>query len=404
MFNHTSLQEQRNQLMQEAGDLVAGKSINKETRTKFDLMMNSVDLLNAKIELEQRSSIAGRPPRTQPGTDSTNPTEEQRTKDAFREWMRTGNVSAENRSYLKESRETRDLGATVGTGAQATAITASSVFIPVGFDPMIHSAAKSFGNLATNVRQLVTATGEPQKVATSDDTANGLTLISPELTPVVEQDMNLGGFVSYVSEFTTSLIKVSESLLEDSAFDVAGFISNSFATRYFRGLNQAIHQGSGNVGSIVAGVHVGATSAAPTAIALTDLLATFAALDPAYQDRAQFVMNSVTKANLMGLVDNFGRPLLQADVNGVPFNSIFGKTIIIDQFADNTAATKIPLLLADLEASYTLRTIQSGLKIVRLNERYAEFGEVGFIGRVRAGGYLTTQASSPSLVALQMHA
>ncbi len=128
------------------------------------------------------------------------------------------------------------------------AITASSVLIPVGFDPMIHTAAKSYGQLATNVRQLVTATGEPQKVATSDDVANGLTLISPESTAVTELDMGLGGFMSYVSEFTTSLIKVSESLLEDAAFDVAGFISNSFATRYFKGLNQAIQLGSGNVG------------------------------------------------------------------------------------------------------------------------------------------------------------
>jgi HK97 family phage major capsid protein len=318
--------------------------------------------------------------------------------------MRTGNISAENRSYLKESRETRDLGATVGTGAQTTAISASSVLIPVGFDPMIHTAAKSYGQLATNVRQLVTATGEPIKVASSDDTANGLTLISPESTAVTELDMSLGGTVSYVSEFTTSLIKVSESLLEDSAFDVAGFISNSFATRYFKGLNQAIQLGSGNVGSIVTGVAIGATSAAPTAIALADLIAIFGDLDPAYQDNAKWVMNAKTKANLIGLVDTFGRPLLQADVNGVPFNSIFGKSIVISTFADNATAGLEPLLFGDLEASYTLRTISSGLKIVRLNERYAETGEVGFIGRVRAGGYLTTQASSPSLVALKMHA
>lgn len=399
-----TLIETRNQLLQEAGTLVAGKKIDKETRAKFDKMMADVDLLNAKIELEERSNVAGRPPRPQPGTDSVNPTEEQRTTDAFREWMRTGNISAENRSYLKESRETRDLGATVGTGAQTTAISASSVLIPVGFDPMIHTAAKSYGQLATNVRQLVTATGEPQKVATSDDSANGLTLISPESTAVTELDMGLGGFMSYVSEFTTSLIKVSESLLEDAAFDVAGFISNSFATRYFRGLNQAIQLGSGNIGSIVTGIATGATSAAPTAIALADLIAIFGDLDPAYQDNAKWVMNAKTKANLIGLVDTFGRPLLQADVNGVPFNSIFGKSIVISTFADNATAGLEPLLFGDLEASYTLRTISSGLKIVRLNERYAETGEVGFIGRVRAGGYLTTQSSSPSLVALKMHA
>jgi len=399
-----TLIEQRNQLLQEAGTLVAGKTVDKETRQKFDKMMADVDALNIKIELEERTNAANRPPRSQPGTDALNPTEEQRTTDAFRQWMRTGNISAENRSYLQESRETRDLGATVGTGAQTTAISASSVLIPVGFDPMIHTAAKSYGQLATNVRQLVTATGDPIKVASSDDTANGLTLISPESTAVTELDMTLGGTVSYVSEFTTSLIKVSLSLLEDSAFDVAGFISNSFATRYFRGLNQAIQLGSGNVQSIVTGATVGATAASATAITLTDLLATYAALDPDYQDTSKWFCNAKTKASLMGLTDAYGRPLLQNSLNGTPFSSIFGRDIVISTFADDATAGKLPLFLADLEQSYTLRTISSGLKIVRLNERYAEFGEVGFIGRVRAGGYLTTQSSSPSLVGLKMAA
>jgi len=229
MFNHTSLIEQRNQLLQEAGTLVAGKEVSKETRSKFDLMMSSVDLLNAKIELEQRSYEAGRPPRQQPGTDSLNPSEEQRTQDAFREWMRTGNVSAENRSIVRDAkeRENRNIGATVGTGSQATNISSSSVFIPVGMDPLIHSALVSSGNLSANVRALVTADGSPIKVATDDDSTSGLTLITPEGTAVTELDPALGGFVSYVSEFTTSLISVSESALEDSYFDVAGFIPSS---------------------------------------------------------------------------------------------------------------------------------------------------------------------------------
>ncbi len=60
-------------------------------------------------------------------------------------------------------------------------------------------------------------------------------------------------------------------------------------------------------------------------------------------------MNAKTKANLIGLVDTFGRPLLQADVNGVPFNTIFGKTIVISTFADNATAGLEPLLFGDLE-------------------------------------------------------
>jgi HK97 family phage major capsid protein len=159
----TNLQEKRNQLITEAAALIQGKNVDAEKRAKFATMMGDVDTMDAQIELEKRS----RPPRSQPNNEANNSAEE-RSKVAFRDWMRTGNISAENRSIL---RETRDLGATVGTGAQTTSVTASSVLIPIGFDPQLHSAAKSFGQLASNVRQLVTSSGEPQKVATSDDTA-----------------------------------------------------------------------------------------------------------------------------------------------------------------------------------------------------------------------------------------
>lgn len=403
-----TLIEQRNQLMQEAGTLISGKTLDKATRrAKFDAMMNDVDILNAKIELEERSNIAGRPPRSQPGTDSATPSEEQRSKDAFHEWMRTGNVSAENRSIVRDAkeRENRNIGATVGTGAQTTNISSSSVFIPVGMDPLIHSALVSSGNLSANVRSLVTADGSPIKVATDDDSASGLTLISPEGTAVTELDPALGGFMSYVSEFTTSLITVSESELEDSYFDVGAFIQQKFATRVYNGLNRAIQLGSGNVQSIVTGLATPASFTTADGITLASLQQLNADLDNAYQGNAKYVMTQKTKSNLMSLVDNFGRPLLQADSTQTPFNSIFGKQIVISNSMDNVGATnKIPVLYGDLEASYTLRSIRSGLKITRLVERYAELGLVGFIGRARFGSFLTTQSSSPSLIGLKQAA
>ena len=61
-----------------------------------------------------------------------------------------------------------------------------------------------------------------------------------------------------------------------------------------------------------------------------------------------------------------------------------------------------PILFGDLTASYSLRTV-GDLQIIRLTERFAELNQTGFIGRTRAGGYLTTQSASPSLVSLKMH-
>jgi HK97 family phage major capsid protein len=106
----------------------------------------------------------------------------------------------------------------------------------------------------------------------------------------------------------------------------------------------------------------------------------------------------------MGLTDSYGRPLLQPDPSGKPFNALYGAPIVTSTYAPLVAAGTTPILFGDLAQSYTLRTVNRGLTIVRLTERYAELNQTGFIGRTRAGGYLTSQAASPSLVSLKMHA
>jgi HK97 family phage major capsid protein len=402
-MSKSNLVEKRNRLITEAQALVNGKQLNPEIRTKFNAMMAEVDTLDADIQIEERVAgfqseqrSAGRPPRE--GIEGGNGTSPEREKRAFREWMRTGVISEENRSVLRESRA---LGATVGTGVGATTIT-NSILIPSGFDPELHTAQKSYGQLVGAVRRLNTATGEPLKVATLDDTANSLSVIG-ESVAVSETDQNLGGFVSYVDELTTGLVTVANSLIEDSAFDVSAFIQDTFAARYYKGLASMIQQGNGShIASIASSVAVGATSAAPTAIVLNDLIATYGALDPAYVDRASWVMAPDTRRTLMQITDSYGRPLLQPDPSGKPFNALYGQPIVLSTFAPTIAASATPILFGDLTASYTLRTV-GDLQIVRLTERYAELNQTGFIGRTRAGGYLTTVAASPSLTSLKMH-
>ena len=165
-------------------------------------MLADVDVLNEDAAIAQRLEAhaeevraVGRPPRGEIGT-----TDLEREKRDFTQWMRTGNIA--DGSSL---RETRDIGASTGTGISSNTIS-SSVLIPVGFDPQLAVAQKSFGALVGAVRTLRTSTGEPQKYATVDDTENSLTLLSTESTAVSELDMNLAGGVSYVDDLTTQLI------------------------------------------------------------------------------------------------------------------------------------------------------------------------------------------------------
>lgn len=153
-------------------------------------------------------------------------------KRAFRDWIGTGTV---DRSVLRESRESRAIGATVdvGVGVGATTIT-NSILIPTGFDRELHTAQNSYGQLVGALRNFETSDGQALKVALLDDTEQSLSVIGESLA-VTETDPNLGGLVSYVDELPTGLCVVSNSLLADSSFSASDFIESTFAQRYYRG-------------------------------------------------------------------------------------------------------------------------------------------------------------------------
>ncbi|MBS1798939.1 MAG: phage major capsid protein [Acidobacteria bacterium] len=402
-----SITEQYNKALHDLS-AIAQKEMTPENRSAFDALSKTVEEIKGDLERAQRAeevnaSIrsaqnSGRPPRSNPGAEIEGADRKENEKRAFSEWLRTGQVSAENRDFIRRA-ETRDLG----VGPIAGPITGGGVLVPTGFDPQFHIAQKSWGALAGAVRNFNTANGAPLRVSLSDDTANGLSLIS-EATAVSENDPGVSGFTSNTDEMTTGLVKVSVSLIEDSAFDIDSFVRDTFAKRYYRGLSKFIQQGNGsNIASIVTGAATAVTTAAPTAITYQELLATYAGLDPAYVEQSSFTMSASTRNFLMGLTDNYGRPLL-TEAGAVPFGTLFGRPIVISQYADAVAASKTPILFGDLQASYTLRNVNSGMRIVQLRERFAELNEVGYIGYTRAGGFNTSQAGSPSLVALKTHA
>jgi HK97 family phage major capsid protein len=194
---------------------------------------------------------------------------------------------------------------------------------------------------------------------------------------------------------------VSNQLISDAAFDCDDFIQNIFAARYFKGVASAIATGNGsNIQKLTPAKSVQLAAGNANGVGYAALVSAFGALDPAYQPRASWVMNSAVKAALMDLTDNYGRPLLQTDITGEPFNAIFGRPIVIAQGLANFGPNNTAIMFGDLAASYTLRTV-GGLQIARSTQRFFEYNETAFIGYARAGGYNTSQPGSSSLIGLQ---
>jgi HK97 family phage major capsid protein len=407
------LQERRNKLMNDAALLIRKEGITKEDRTAADAMLADVDVLEtdiaretrvAKFEADQRSFVP--PARDTPGTeaaDAHTPAEKaERQKKAYRTFIQYGmdavstDLRTEIRSnYGASARELRDLGVSTPTGA----ITGGGQFVPQAFYPILTEAQLAYGALLSIVRTIKTDNGASMKMSLSNDTGNGLTIIGEAVAPA-ELDPTLNFGMLSTSMATTGVIKVSLQELQDSAFNIDEFIKNNFGRRYFRSATNLVTNGATNVQSIISAATTGANSVSPTAVGYADIAALSAALDPAYELNATWTLNSKTRGYLIGITDTLGRPLFVPNPSSGAFDMLLGKPVVINQSLSNiptVAGSEVPIQYGDFNQGYLFRQVQDDLSIIRLNERYMDTLEVGFIGFARIGGISTDAGTHPIL-------
>jgi HK97 family phage major capsid protein len=401
----SNLIEARARMTNEATAITKDKtSLNGEEQKKLDTILKDIDSQTVQIESLRRLEKIQQEQRTAATspilTGTTNSKEaETRSTAAFNEWIRYGNTSAENRSFLKMDSETRDLGA----GPIVAPITGGNVLVPSQIDSTLHQTLKSTGNYIGFLRQLNLANGGPLTVSSSDDVTAKAVIVG-EAQPSGVLDPTVSGKVNNTSLFDSQIVRVSYELLNDAAWDVQSWLSSLFNARMTRGVSGAVTNGATNFDSLVNSAVVKATSAAPTLVSFQDALSLYAALDPDYLDTSSFVMNNDVRVSLMlGATDNYGRPLITTAGQDNVF-TLFNRPVLVNQDMTGLAAAGTSIIFGSLESSYTLRSVAGGNSMQRFNELYAATREVGFRLFSRYSGYGTVQTSSPSLVALQQHA
>jgi HK97 family phage major capsid protein len=401
------MQHRRLTLITEAQAIAQKDVVTTEDRAKVTTIMADHDVLEAdilmqeriaKAEAETRSTV--KPPRADPsGTATKTEAEERATahSTAFEKYIRFGGerLTNEERTILHEKRD--------------LTTTSAGQVIPQQFLPTLIDAQKLIGNTVSLVGKKVTNNnGAPIKVAMSNDTGNTLTTVTAETTAVTEQDPGFSGFIMQTDTVAT-LVKMSRQELADSYFDLASWLKTKFGLRYYRGLEFMI---TGGNASNVAGIVAGAT-AAPGVVAATgpvwaDFIATYSLLDPAYEANAHWVFSSTTRAYLIGLKDLYGRPFFVPNPNTGTLDFILGRPVVLNQAMSSAVVTSTTIantgvLYGDFNAGYLLRT-DGDISILRLDERYADTLEVGFIGYARVGGAITDAGTHPLLKMITPHA
>lgn len=235
--------------------------------------------------------------------------------------------------------------------------------------------------------------------------SHGSATYGPEESVYTTSDETFG-HVTFNAYKGKTLIKVSEELLEDAAFDVEAYLANEFGRR-FGALEETkffVGAGSGSsepTGVIGAGT-VGVTTVSPTAVTADEIVDLYHALRRPYRRRAVWTMNDATIKAVRKLktgVSGDNTYLWSAGLGANEPDTLLGRPVVPVSSMATIAATAKVIAFGDF-SYYWIRDV-SGISFQRLVELYSGNGQVGFRGRMRNDGNLTL---AEAVQVLQMHA
>lgn len=205
-----------------------------------------------------------------------------------------------------------------------------------------------------------------------------------------ESDVSFGQKTLGAYKLAT-LIKISDELLADSAFNMSAFIASEFGRRMGRAEEEAFFTGNGTnkpTGILDAtnGAAAGVTAAAENAITFNEIIDLYHSLKSPYRSKAIFIVNDDTVKNLRKIKDTSEQYIWQPSVSvGAP-DTLLGRAVYTSEFMPKMATGNAAVLFGDL-SNYWIAD-RGAYSFKRLNELYAATGQVGFRGSKRVDGKL----------------
>ena len=102
-------------------------------------------------------------------------------------------------------------------------------------------------------------------------------------------------------------------------------------------------------------------------------------------------MNKSTKAAVRKLKDSNGQYLWQVGTTAMDPDTLLGKPVVIIQEMDDIASANKPVVIADF-SKYIIRDA-GGMRMARLQERYADYDQVGYVGFMRTDALVIQSAA-----------
>ncbi|MCF7854310.1 MAG: phage major capsid protein, partial [Candidatus Pacebacteria bacterium] len=186
-------------------------------------------------------------------------------------------------------------------------------------------------------------------------------------------------------KWDSKIIKISSELLEDSALDMASEIGREIGERLGRAETYYVTRGTGS--DEPAGMRGAIAESSVSAISYDNLVDLYTAIDPAHlsSPNCAWTIHKAQIAAIRKLKDSNNQPLWQPAMSAGDPDRLFGYPVLFNPYMDSTAVgdtgNERPIIFGDFGRVF-LREVRE-LRLHRLNERYIENDQVGFIAFMR---------------------
>lgn len=406
-------------LMKKADD--EKRDLTAEEDGQWNAIDADIEKLTADIEKRERLAAVNRtleeirppaPPRPVPaptgdvrgsreGESESAEEREARKKEeseAFFAWVRYGmdGLDQNQRQMLKRNRtfvRPSDLPPEVRAQAVGTD-SAGGYLVPEGFSGELEKTLKAFGGVRAVARAFPTPDGADIPWPTVDDTSNVGELLG-ENSAAASQDVTFGAVILKAFKYSSKVVLVPMEMLQDSFFDVGALLRDLLAERIGRITTTHFTTGGG-VGmpqGVTIGISAGKTgiTGQTTSIIYDDIVDMEHSVNSMYRSSATWMFADSTLKALKKIKDTTGRPIwMPGLVVGQP-PTINGYPYVINDDVAAMAANAKSLLFGNF-AKFIVRDVMA-ITLLRLVERYAEYGQVGFIAFSRHDSrYINTGA------------
>ena len=241
-----------------------------------------------------------------------------------------------------------------------------------------------FRGLATVIR---TSSGT-RKIPVAEDTGEATWIDEGE--EIAEADTTFGQKTLAAYKMGT-MIKISNELLHDSAFDLASYIARRFGVRMGNAEEKAFITGNGEgkplgILADTGGAEIGVTAAAENKVTFDEIFDLYYSLKSPYRKKADFLCNEALLLQLMKIKDKNDNYIWKPSLEIGKPDTILNRPLRTSAYMPALAAGEKALLFGDF--SYYWIADRQNRTFKRLNELYARTDQVGFISTQRVDGKL----------------